>query len=191
MARSANVKQKKERTPLSDELKRRLREAGALVLLPLALYLLVCLFSYDAQDPSWSHVGAAAHVHNLGGTVGAYVADLLRYLFGGVAYFFPLLLLLLGVQVLRQRGVQPVHPWESSLRLIGAVFFFITAPGLCWLNFRQSTMEPQGAGGVIGSAVAHGLLAAFGEKGAPLLLLALFLVAVTLATGLSWFKLMD
>src|SRR6185312_15514431 len=137
------------------------------------------------------HVGAAAHVHNLGGTVGAYVADLLRYLFGGVAYFFPLLLLLLGVQVLRQRGVQPVHPWESSLRLIGAVFFFITAPGLCWLNFRQSTMEPQGAGGVIGSAVAHGLLAAFGEKGAPLLLLALFLVAVTLATGLSWFKLMD
>jgi S-DNA-T family DNA segregation ATPase FtsK/SpoIIIE len=111
VARSANVKQKKEPVALSDELKRRLREAGALLLLPLALYLLVCLFSYDAQDPSWSHVGAAAHVHNLGGTVGAYVADLLRYLFGGVAYFFPLLLLLLGVQVLRQRGVQPVHPW--------------------------------------------------------------------------------
>ena len=71
MARSANVKQKKEPVALSDELKRRLREAGALLLLPLALYLLVCLFSYDAQDPSWSHVGAAAHVHNLGGTVGA------------------------------------------------------------------------------------------------------------------------
>ncbi|WP_426661329.1 DNA translocase FtsK [Rhodanobacter aciditrophus] len=191
MARSANVKQKKETVALSDELKRRLREAGALVLLPLALYLLVCLFSYDAQDPSWSHVGTAAHVHNLGGTVGAYVADLLRYLFGGVAYFFPVLLLLLGVQVLRQRGMQPVHPWESSLRLVGAVFFFVTAPGLCWLNFPQSTMAPEGAGGVIGHAVARGLLAAFGDRGAPLLLLALFLVAVTLATGLSWFKLMD
>ncbi|WP_225578190.1 DNA translocase FtsK [Rhodanobacter sp. 7MK24] len=172
-------------------MKRRLREAGALVLLALALYLLVCLFSYDAQDPSWSHAGVVAHSRNLGGTVGAYVADLLRYLFGGVAYFFPLLLLALSVPVLRQRGVLPVQPWESSLRLVGSVFFFITAPGLCWLNFPQSTMAPEGAGGVIGRAVAHGLLAAFGDKGAPLLLLALFLVAVTLATGLSWFKVMD
>ncbi|MBD8879756.1 DNA translocase FtsK 4TM domain-containing protein [Rhodanobacter sp. 7MK24] len=191
MAPSANVKQKKESAGLSDELKRRLREAGALVLLALALYLLVCLFSYDAQDPSWSHAGVVAHSRNLGGTVGAYVADLLRYLFGGVAYFFPLLLLALSVPVLRQRGVLPVQPWESSLRLVGSVFFFITAPGLCWLNFPQSTMAPEGAGGVIGRAVAHGLLAAFGDKGAPLLLLALFLVAVTLATGLSWFKVMD
>ncbi|WP_225561927.1 DNA translocase FtsK [Rhodanobacter sp. DHB23] len=176
---------------MSDELKRRLREAGALVLLALALYLLVCLFSYDAQDPSWSHAGVVAHSRNLGGTVGAYVADLLRYLFGGVAYFFPLLLLALSVPVLRQRGVLPAQPWESSLRLVGSVFFFITAPGLCWLNFPQSTMAPEGAGGVIGRAVARGLLAAFGDKGAPLLLLALFLVAVTLATGLSWFKVMD
>jgi len=191
VARSANVKSDKEKFVLSDEWKRRLREAGALLLLPLALYLLVCLFSYHEQDPSWSHAGSVAHVHNLGGTVGAYVADLLRYLFGGVAYLFPLLPLLMGVQVLRQRGEEPEHPWESSLRLTGAVAFFITAPGLCWLNFPQSAMPPEGAGGVIGRAVAHGLQTAFGLKGAPLLLLALFLVAVTLATGLSWFKVMD
>lgn len=191
MAPSANVNKKKEPVGLSDEAKRRLREAGALMSLLLSLYLLVSLFSYSVQDPSWSHVGASGHVYNLGGTVGAYVADVLRYLFGCVVYFFPLLLLLLSVQVLRQRGAQSVHPWESSLRLTGAVFFFIAAPGLCWLNFPDSTMAPEGAGGVIGRAVAHGLLAAFGDKGAPLLLLALFLVAVTLATGLSWFKVMD
>jgi len=39
--------------------------------------------------------------------------------------------------------------------------------------------------------VGRGLLGALGDKGAPLLLLALFLVAVTLATGLSWFKVAD
>ncbi|MDE2085919.1 MAG: DNA translocase FtsK 4TM domain-containing protein [Xanthomonadaceae bacterium] len=191
VAPSANVKQKKESAGLSDELKRRLREAGALVLLPLALYLLVCLFSYDVRDPGWSSTSGSAHIHNLGGAVGAWVADLLRFLFGGVAYFFPLLLLWLGVRVLRQRGVQPVHPWESSLRLVGAVFFFITAPGLLQLNFPQGGTGSAHAGGVIGWAVARGLHAAFGDKGAPLLLLALFLVAVTLATGLSWFKVMD
>ena len=89
MARSANVRKEKEKAGLSEELKRRLREAGALLLLPLALYLLVCLLSYDAADPGWSHADTSGHVHNLGGTVGAYIADLLRYLFGSVAYFFP------------------------------------------------------------------------------------------------------
>ena len=190
MARSANVKQQ-PKEGLSDELKRRLREAGALLLLPLALYLLVCLFSYNALDPSWSHVGQAEHARNFGGMLGAYVADLLRYLFGMVAYAFPLLLLGLGVHVLRHRDEKTTSHWEPSLRLIGSVFFFITAPGLCWLNFPDSDMAPEGAGGVIGEAVGKGLQYVFGFKGAPLLLLALFLVAVTLATGLSWFKLMD
>ncbi|WP_291191293.1 DNA translocase FtsK [Frateuria sp.] len=175
---------------LSEEAKRRLREVGALLLLPLAVYLLVCLASYNDQDPSWGHASTVEHARNFGGAVGANIANLLRYIFGLVSYCFPLLLLLLGVQVLRQRGEQAEHPWESSLRLIGFVFFFVTAPALLYLNFNEPVL-PQGVGGIIGQGVGHGLLQAFGEKGAPLLLLALFLIAVTLATGLSWFKVMD
>jgi S-DNA-T family DNA segregation ATPase FtsK/SpoIIIE len=102
-----------------------------------------------------------------------------------------LLLLLLGVQVLRQRGQQPQHPWEPALRLVGFVFFFITGPALLYLNFAQEPVQPQGVGGIIGVWVGHAVLSAFGSTGAPLLLLALFLIAVTLATGLSWFGLMD
>ncbi|MBT2118573.1 DNA translocase FtsK 4TM domain-containing protein [Dyella sp. LX-66] len=193
MARSANVKKDKNKEPsgLSEELKRRLREAGALLLLPLALYLLVCLFSYNDQDPSWGHASTVEHARNFGGAVGANIANLLRYIFGLVAYCFPLLLLGLGVQVLRHRGVRTVQPWEPSLRLIGSVFFFITAPALLYLKFSDEPVLPQGVGGIIGMWVGRGLLQAFGGTGAPLLLLAIFLIAVTLATGLSWFKLMD
>ncbi|HEU4669659.1 MAG TPA: DNA translocase FtsK 4TM domain-containing protein [Dyella sp.] len=193
MARSANVKKAKNPTPaLSDELKRRLREAGALLLLPLALYLLVCLFSYNEQDPSWGHVGTLDHARNFGGAVGANIANLLRYIFGLVSYAFPLLLLMLGVQVLRHRGERNVHPWEPSLRLIGFVFFFITLPALFAINAsRPDTVMPQGVGGITGQWLGNALLGALGSTGAPLLLLALFLVAVTLATGLSWFRLMD
>jgi S-DNA-T family DNA segregation ATPase FtsK/SpoIIIE len=191
VARSAaNAKKATESIGLSEEARRRLREAGALLLLPLAVYLLVCLASYNDQDPSWGHASTIEHARNFGGAVGANIANLLRYIFGLVSYCFPLLLLLLGVQVLRQRGEQAEHPWESSLRLIGFVFFFITAPALLYLNFTEPVL-PQGVGGIIGQWVGHGLLQAFGEKGAPLLLLALFLIAVTLATGLSWFKVMD
>jgi len=91
---------------------------------------------------------------------------------------------------LRQRGEQVVHPWEPALRLIGFVFFFITGPALLYLNFHEQVL-PQGVGGIVGEWTGKALLSAFGDKGAPLLLLALFLIAVTLATGLSWFKLMD
>ncbi|WP_343214909.1 DNA translocase FtsK [Dyella lutea] len=193
MARSANVKKAKNPPPaLSDELKRRLREAGALLLLPLALYLLVCLFSYNEQDPSWGHVGTLDHARNFGGAIGANIANLLRYIFGLVSYAFPLLLLILGVQVLRHRGERNVHPWEPSLRLIGFVFFFITLPALFAINTsRPDTVTPQGVGGITGQWLGNALLGALGSTGAPLLLLALFLVAVTLATGLSWFRLMD
>ncbi|TBR39627.1 MULTISPECIES: DNA translocase FtsK [Dyella] len=190
MARSANVKKAKEPSGLSEELKRRLREAGALLLLPLALYLLVCLFSYNDQDPSWGHASTVDITRNFGGQVGANIANLLRYIFGLVSYCFPLLLLILGIQVLRHRGVRTVQPWEPSLRLIGFVFFFITTPALLYLNVH-TPVQPQGVGGIIGKWVGDGVLHAFGDKGAPLLLLAVFLIAVTLATGLSWFKLMD
>ncbi|WP_233260150.1 DNA translocase FtsK [Luteibacter sp. OK325] len=175
---------------MSDELKRRLREAGALLLLPLALYLLVCLLSYNDQDPSWGHMGIAERATNFGGSVGANIANLLRYIFGLVSYCFPLLLLALGIQVLRARGERLVAPWEPSLRLIGFVFFFITGPALVYLNV-DSPVLPEGPGGIVGKWVGHGLHSALGDKGAPLLLLAVFLIAVTLATGLSWFKLMD
>ncbi|AND68333.1 cell division protein FtsK [Dyella thiooxydans] len=193
MARSANVKKAKNPPPaLSDEIRRRLREAGALLLLPLALYLLVCLFSYNEQDPSWGHVGTLDHARNFGGAIGANIANLLRYIFGLVSYAFPLLLLILGVQVLRHRGERNVHPWEPSLRLIGFVFFFITLPALFAINAnRPDTVMPQGVGGITGQWLGNALLGALGSTGAPLLLLALFLVAVTLATGLSWFRLMD
>jgi S-DNA-T family DNA segregation ATPase FtsK/SpoIIIE len=197
VARSAKVVKKQARSQvkaqregLSEELKRRLREAGELLLLPLALYLLVCLLSYNDQDPSWGHMGIAERATNFGGSVGANIANLLRYIFGLVSYCFPLLLLALGVQVLRARGERLVAPWEPSLRLIGFVFFFITGPALVYLNV-DSPVLPEGPGGIVGKWVGHGLHRALGDKGAPLLLLAMFLIAVTLATGLSWFKLMD
>ena len=112
MARSANVKQQ-PKEGLSEELKRRLREAGALLLMPLALYLLICLLTYDARDPSWTNANQINLVQNFGGTFGAHIADLLRWIFGYVAYCFPLLLLLLGVQVLRQHGERTAHAWED------------------------------------------------------------------------------
>ena len=177
---------------LDEQWHRRLREAGFLLLLPLAVYLLACLFSYAPGDPGWSHVGDPSQpIRNFGGAFGAWIADLLFYLLGLVAYALPILLLVVGAVVLRGKVPVERSPLEPTLRLIGFLAFFIAAPGLAFLQGSAPTPLPAGDGGILGQLVGGSLLRSFGPLGAGLFLLALALVAVTLATGLSWFKLMD
>ena len=175
----------------ADKLQRRLREVGFLLLLPLAIYLFACLWTYDPQDPGWSHAGQPDQIANFGGAVGAWLADLLFYFCGGLGYAFPLLALMVGAAVLRSERQTHDSQLEPALRLIGGLAFFIAGAGLAHLHFTGASRFPAAAGGVLGALVGGGLMKAFGFLGATLFLLALFLIAVTLATGLSWFRLMD
>ena len=175
---------------LSDELKRLLREAGVLLLLPVALYLFVCLASYSSQDPGWSHAGPDLPVHNFGGHIGAFIADLLFGFCGGLAYAFPLLLAALAARVLRGGGA-PRSALEPTLRLLGFVGFLVAGSALAFLHLGSAPGLPAGPGGILGQQAGELLMRGFGFLGASLLLLAVFLVGITLATGLSWFALMD
>ncbi|MBS0557040.1 MAG: DNA translocase FtsK 4TM domain-containing protein [Proteobacteria bacterium] len=171
-------------------MQRRLREAAFLLLAPVAVYLLLCLLTYSADDPGWNHSAAQAQgIHNLGGAIGAWIADIAFSLFGYLAYAFPLLLLTVGLALFRAEGDQK-SPLEPTFRLIGGVAFFIGGTGLAHLELAGSGL-PVGSGGVLGQIVGDLLRRGFGQLGASLFLLAIFLVALTLATGLSWFKVMD
>ncbi len=173
-------------------MQRRLREAAFLLLTPIAVYLALCLITYNAHDPGWSHAGQSAGVRNLGGIVGAWSADLFFYLFGYLAYAFPLLLLIFGWALYREREQSEDSPLAPTLRLIGGVAFFVGGTGLAHLRFfGEQVALPAQAGGVLGQLVGSLLVHGFGFAGATLFLLAIFLVALTLATGLSWFRLMD
>ncbi len=175
-----------------EAMQRRLREAAFLLLAPVAAYVLLCLITYDNGDQAWSHVtGDVRRVHNLGGSVGAWVADITFYLFGYLAYAFPLLLLIFGWTLFRGREKTNQSPLEPSLRLTGGVAFFIAGTGLAHMHASGATILPMGAGGVLGSRMSELLTRGFGQLGASLFLLAIFLVALTFATGISWFKVMD
>jgi S-DNA-T family DNA segregation ATPase FtsK/SpoIIIE len=180
---------------MSDRTRRLLREAAALLLFPLAVYLFACLVGYSATDPGWWHSGVPGQpVHNFGGSVGAYIADLLFHLFGVVAYAFPVLLVVLAVGVLRgwYRSREDENKWEPSLRLIGFVAFFVGCCGLAWLHASDpECSNVAAAGGLLGCGAGGILHRGFGELGALLLLFALALIAITWITGLSWFRVMD
>ncbi len=189
----ARAQRAANQSPALDERRRRgLREAAFLLLLPLAVYVAACLASYSPSDPGWSHAGDPARgVQNFGGSFGAWIADLSFYLIGLAAWTIPLLLLLLGWAVLRGMAREEVSPLEPALRLLGFVAFFIAAPGLAQLHGGGATLLPEGEGGVLGQLTGSSLGHAFGPLGAAMFLLALLLVAITLATSLSWFALMD
>ena len=179
---------------MSPRRKRLLRDIALILIAPFLLYLLVCLFTHSPDDPSWSNAGSpGAPMANAGGPVGAWLADMLLYLCGYVAYLLPLMLgaiawiALFGMDS-DGDGRADLGP---ALRLIGIVGFLVAATGLLYLRMPALETLPAGGGGILGRLVGNSLYRGFGAVGGNLFLLALLLVSVTLATGLSWLAVMD
>jgi len=70
-----------------------LREARWMVFAALAAWLALVLATWHPADPAWSHAAPASVVHNRGGALGAYLSDILYYLFGFSAWWWVVLLL--------------------------------------------------------------------------------------------------
>ena len=180
--------------PLTIHLGRGLREGLLLLLLATAAYLFLSLLTFNANDPGWSHVTAAQEVANAGGRVGAWFADVLLYLFGYLAYLFPVLVALLGWVVFH--GPRPesgtVDMRSLGFRLAGFVATVITGCALADIHILADPEAlPMSAGGVLGSVLGDGLVKMFSLMGATLFLLAFFLAGFTLFTGLSWLALSE
>jgi S-DNA-T family DNA segregation ATPase FtsK/SpoIIIE len=171
------------------------REVALVVAAPALLYLLASLASYSSADPGWSRTGSVVgEIQNFGGPAGAYIADLAFWLFGWMAYTVPVILG--GVTWVALFGMDTDGDGEvdlgPALRLVGIVGVLVAGTGLMQLWFGASSVLPStSSGGMLGELVAGASRALLGLSGALLLLVALFLTSVTLATGLSWFALME
>ncbi|MGH8075071.1 MAG: DNA translocase FtsK 4TM domain-containing protein, partial [Lysobacter sp.] len=170
------------------------RDIALILIAPLLLYLLASLFSFSPNDPGWSHSGSVtAPLHNVGGRVGAWLADILLHLTGYVAYLLPIMLG--AIAWIALFGMDSDGDGEAdlgpALRLVGIVGFLVSATGLLYLRFGAAENFSGGSGGILGRLVGNSLYAGFGPVGGNLFLLALLLVSVTLATGLSWLAVMD
>lgn len=164
----------------------------------LSVFLLAALVTFDAKDPGWSSLGSARSVHNLAGPAGAWCADVLMSLFGYLAFLFPLLIAYRAWLVFRDRS----RPWSwlmAFLRFVGFVLIMLSATGLAYVHFKAIpgslpeivTSGHNPAGGILGIEVGRHALANLNSLGATLLLLAGFLVGMTLFTDVSWIRVID
>ena len=78
----------KSAVPLPARLAGLLREARWLLLVAIAAYLLLIFATFHRTDPGWSHSATDAVTRNAGGAVGAWLSDVLLYLFGLSAYWW-------------------------------------------------------------------------------------------------------
>ncbi len=172
---------------------RRVQEGGFILLSALAIFLLVALVTYHESDPGWSHTATHTEIRNAAGQAGAWFADLNLYLFGYIAYMFPALIAYGSLRVFQNRKLTGgFHRLLWSIRVIGFVIAVAAGCALASLHFNLLNKGmPVSAGGVCGQLLSEEITPVLGYLGGTLSLLALFLAGITLATGLSWFGLMD
>jgi S-DNA-T family DNA segregation ATPase FtsK/SpoIIIE len=168
-----------------------LREAALWVLGAISLIMLVALLTYDPRDPGFSHTGDGGPIRNQIGSGGAWFADVSYSLFGYPAYLFPGMVFLAGWVIFAARRLPgPMDRSILSTRFAGFLLCLLTSCGLGTLHF-ESELMPQSSGGALGEMVGSALAVSLGSVGATLLLLALWLAAVSIFTGLSWLAAMD
>ena len=164
---------------------RRLLEAVLIVVTILAAFLMAALLSFNPSDPSWSQTSWHEPIHNLGGSVGAWMADTLFFTFGVLAYAIPAIMVMLCWAAFRQRDANEyIDYFALSLRLIGTLALILTSCGLAALNIDD--LYYFASGGVIGSLFSNAMLPWFNGVGATLTLLCIWAVGLTLFTGWSW-----
>jgi S-DNA-T family DNA segregation ATPase FtsK/SpoIIIE len=182
-----------ETNPLPERILALLRESRWLVLIAAALYLLLILASFDKTDPGWSHSIGAVQIKNSGGRAGAWISDLMLYLFGVSAYLWVLFLFFCVLWSYR-RLESP--DWFDRRPFYVAVCGFLAlltaSSAIEALRFHTSTMQlPLAPGGMLGSVVGGALMTAAGFNGGTLILMAVWAVGLSLFTGISWLTLIE
>jgi len=191
LAEATAGKKSKATMKLSAAVTRALREGTLWVLGALALLLILALFSYHKDDPSFWSTGDSGALHNWIGPVGAWLAGFFFSLFGRPAYLFPLMLAYAGWLVHKEQALPDARSRiNTMLRAAGFVLTLLTSCGLATLHW-DGTAFPSTAGGVVGAFIGTNGAHALSFLGATLLLLALWLSGVALFLGVSWFEIMD
>ena len=175
---------------LTSAVVRGLRESAVIGLGVVALVLLVALATYSPDDPGYSINRDSSVVHNKIGPIGAWLADVLFFLFGRPAFLFPLMLGASSWLLLRRAQGEQGSRMNTAVRIAGFVLVLITSCGLTTLHWAPGALR-QTAGGVVGSLVGKGLASGLDFLGATLLMIAAWMAGLSLAFHVSWLTIMD
>lgn len=179
---------KTEKIVLSPVVKSRLREAGWILIGILSVFLFLSLISYHQTDKAWSSTGDLNAIQNIGGRVGAWLADLILYLLGYAAYFIPVVVIYTLWMVFKPG--QEEKKAGYVIQGIGFSLVFFSLLGLLGIYSPDASSHlPYRAGGLLGDFIAKLSLRYLEQLSATFILMGFLLIGITLSTGFSWFTL--
>jgi len=169
-------------------LSHRLREAILIIISAISVFLFLALLTYHVSDPGWSHTKSVEHVTNMDGYVGAWLADVLFFTLGYIAYALPLMLAYISWLFFRYVSTDENVSYSLFLlRIFG--FSLILAAGSSLLSLYLADYRlPEGSGGILGAVLSGTMTNIFNEFGTTLIMSSLLLTGITLFSGLSWVK---
>ncbi len=185
MSRAAVVA-RRPRGGTTNEKENSWNDVFGILLLMVAAMLLLALVSYDPRDlPSWSHLSQSETseevMHNFVGRMGALVAGYMLFSMGFAAYLLPFSVTWFGVCKLHSKTQITRVAWLGVGVMIVSTAALLEVQNL--LNQRDM-ITPLGGGGGLGYLIGGGILMnLLGKVGASLVLGALYLVGLFLATG--------
>jgi S-DNA-T family DNA segregation ATPase FtsK/SpoIIIE len=193
LAREKSGDSRAASNPLPPRIAALVRESWWFALLALALYLLLVLYTYDKSDPGWSHSASVTTIHNAGGVVGAYVADLMLYVFGVSAYWwvvFCAAAVWWGFH--RIEAVPDTDRRSYAVAAIGFGMVLVASSGIEAVRlYSLKVTLPLAPGGIVGALIGDGLANLLGFTGGTLILLTLFVAGLGLFTRVSWLTVIE
>lgn len=185
------INNKFKQKSLPTKFSRRGREGILIITVAVALFFILSLLSYKSSDPSWSSVTNAKTIANIGGSLGAWAADILFFIFGYVAYLFPLMLVYAAwLPFIKNNIVDDKNDRLFLIKFLGFILVLISGSSLATLSFFSHNL-PSGSGGILGDILYNFMVGMVNPLGVGLIMTSLLLAGITLFSGLSWFQLID
>jgi len=169
---------------MDDQKKEKLtKELQGMALGTVGTFILLAFLTYNSADVSWNSYSNEGGIHNLGGRLGAQIADLFFSGFGLASYLIPLALLYMAYTLFRFKEIR-----LRSYKLL-ASFGLIFSLSTLFAFFRDTTMlfgQQVATGGVVGKLTCSFLKATVGATGAMLLLLPLLAASIMILSKFSF-----
>ena len=163
-----------------------------LLLWALALTLVAIIFTYSPADPGWNASSSPDEISNIGGVIGAYIADIGLYLFGYFVIFIPVGIAQFGWNY--QRKWKRKHSGGGQIFL--PILFFIgvvlTLIGGCGLENLYGTYQTGfHRGGVLGYEVTNLAASYIQENWAVILFVGIFVVGTNALGIFPWIRIFN
>jgi S-DNA-T family DNA segregation ATPase FtsK/SpoIIIE len=159
------------------------KELQGMALGTVGCFILMALLTFNATDVSWNSYSNEGGIHNLGGRLGAQVADLFFMSFGLASYLIPIALLNMAYTLFR---FKEIRLRSYKLLAFGGLVFSLSA---LFAFFREKTDflgQQVATGGAIGVVTVRLLKGMVGPTGAMLLLLPLLAASIMILSHFSF-----